>query len=74
MLTAARQQWRGYEEIFSFSQLPSFRSLDEDRVVVFLLWVPKNVWNLGGASALCGPSLSNEVTGFLPWKVPSEVL
>lgn len=57
MLTAARQRWKGREEIFSFNQLLSSRSLDEDRVVVFLLWVSKNVRNLGRASALCRLSL-----------------
>lgn len=51
-LTVARQQWNGWEGIFSFHQLLSFGSLDEDRVVVFLLWVPRNVWNLGRASGL----------------------
>lgn len=51
-LTAVRQQWNGWEGIFSFHQLLSFRSLDEDRVVVFLLWAPRNVWNLGRASRL----------------------
>lgn len=34
-LTAARQQWNGWEGIFSFHQLLSFRSLGEVRVVVF---------------------------------------
>lgn len=49
--------------------------MDEDRVVVFLLWVSKNVWNLGRASALCCLSLSSEeASGFLPWKISQEVL
>lgn len=75
MLTAPGNGGKGYEEIFSFSQLLSSSSLDEDRVVVFLLWVSKNVWNLGRASARCrlSPS-SEEATGLLPWKIPREVL
>lgn len=41
----------------------------------FLLWVPRNVWNLGRAPALCRRTLSiEEATGSFPWKVPPEVL